>query len=397
MILFKMIIKAILNSLIANSLLIRPKRFFLTLLLLLFVLIYPLYSQTKLDPNKSDSIQHILTKIVNDGKAPGMIAAIISSEGVIAIGSAGERKAGSGIAFTTNDLVHLGSCTKAMTSTMLATLVAERKLSWDMKLIDAIPELKHLIHSDYHQITLWHLLTHRAGIQKNVTDWDDFSSKEIKERRLAILIANLQKSTSYKLDEFNYSNFGYMIAACMAEQITGLSWETLMQERIFDQLEMSSAGFGAPNTHDQIDQPWGHSSGLSWLGNKWKPDQTDNPEALGPAGMVHCNIADWAKFISIWLTSENPILERKYLDKLIEPVSGHFYAGGWGVAENEWAKGITISHSGSNGIWYTSVLVTPKLDRAFIVSTNSRDFGVTENVCIEMTNKMIKMEVKLNN
>jgi len=182
-----------------------------------------IYSQTKSESKKSDSIQHILTEVVNDGKAPGMIAAIISGEGVIAIASAGERKAGSGIAFTTNDVVHLGSCTKAMTSTMIATLVAEGKLSWDTKLIEAIPELKHKIYDDYHKITLWQLLTHRAGIPKNVPDWDDFSSKEIKAWRLAILIDNLQRPASYILDEFHYSNFGYMIAACMAEQITGLT------------------------------------------------------------------------------------------------------------------------------------------------------------------------------
>jgi len=36
---------------------------------------------------------------------------------------------GTGIAFTTDDQVHPGSCTKAMTSTMIATLVAEGKLN----------------------------------------------------------------------------------------------------------------------------------------------------------------------------------------------------------------------------------------------------------------------------
>jgi len=46
-----------------------------------------IYSQTKLDSTKSDFNKHILIKVVNDGKAPGMIAAIISSEGVRAIGS----------------------------------------------------------------------------------------------------------------------------------------------------------------------------------------------------------------------------------------------------------------------------------------------------------------------
>jgi len=350
-------------------------------------------SQTKSESKKSDSIQHILTKVVNDGNAPGMIAAITSGEGLIAIASAGERKVGSGIAFTTNDVVHLGSCGKAMTATMLATLVAEGKLSWDTKLIEAIPELKNRIHTDYHKITLWQLLTHHAGIPKNPKDEGAFSSKEIKKRRLAIIEDNFKSPATYEMDQFHYSNFGYVIAACMAEQITGLSWEVLMKQRLFDPLGMSTAGFGNPNNSKSIDQPWGHHK-YAW---KWWPSESYYEEAISPAGRVHCSVEDWAKFISLQLTEENSILEKEYLNKLIEPVGDHFYASGWGVAEYAWAKGITLNHTGSNEIWYASVLVTPKLDRAFVVATNSCDFGSTPNVCLEMMNKMIRMELNLTN
>jgi len=350
------------------------------------------YSQINPESKKSDSIQHILTKVVNDGEAPGIIAAITSGEGLIAIGSAGERKAGSGIAFTTNDVVHLGSCGKAMTATMLATLVAEGKLNWDTKLIEAIPELKNKIHTDYHKITLWQLLTHRAGIPKNPMDEGAYLSKEIKARRLAILEDNFKSPATYEMDQFHYSNFGYVIAACMAEQITGLSWEVLMKKRLFDPLGMSSAGFGNPNKNKSTDQPWGHHKSL-W---RWRSSEAYYNEAIGPAGRVYCSIADWAKFISLQLTEENSILDKEYLNKLIEPVGDHFYAAGWGVAEYAWAEGITLNHAGSNEIWYAVVLITPKLDRAFLVATNSCDFSSTPGMCTEIMNKMIMMEVNLD-
>jgi CubicO group peptidase (beta-lactamase class C family) len=357
-----------------------------------------IYSQTKPESNKSEIICQALTEIVNDGKAPGMIAAIISNEGVIAIASAGERKAGSGIAFTTNDVVHLGSCGKAMTATMLATLVAEGKLNWETNLIDIFPELKGMIHSDYYNITLWQLLHHRAGLPKNAMDWDEHKQKEIKERRLTFLKENLQKAASYKYGEFHYSNFGYMIAACMAEKITGLSWEVLMKKRLFDPLGMSSAGFGAPNTHNQIDQPWGHSWGHPWglslFGSKWKPDQSDYPEALAPAGLLHCSIEDWAKFISLQLGKENPILERKYLNKLIEPEGD--YAAGWFILEQPWVKGIVLVHGGTNEIWHTLVVVAPTIDRAFVVATNSCDLGVTPELCNDMIKELISLELNIS-
>lgn len=339
-------------------------------------------SQTKPEQDKSRVISQALTEIVNDGNAPGMIAAIISSKGVIAIGSAGVRKAGTEIAITNDDLVHLGSCTKAMTATMLATLVAEGKLSWEIKLTEAIPELKGSIHSDYQDITLWQLLIHRAGIPKNPIDWGAYEEKEMKERRLAILKDNLKMPTVNKQGEFNYSNFGYMIAACMAEKITGQSWESLMKKRLFNPLGMASAGFGEPDKDTKIDQPWGHSR---W-GGKWEPSRSYDPEAIGPAGDIHINIEDWAKFISLQLPGKSPILDRKILDKLIEPVGD--YAAGWAVYEYKWAKGKVVYHSGTNGIWNTTVMIAPAIDRAFVVATNSCDFSSTNELCYRMIAKL---------
>ncbi len=366
----------------------------LTVISLAMFLIFtqPVYSQTKHEPKKSSAIREALSEIVMADKAPGMIAAIISSESITAIGSAGVRKAGTDAAITDNDFVHLGSCTKAMTSTMLATLVAEGKLNWDMTLIEAIPELKTSIHSDYHTITIWELLTHRAGLPRNAKNWRAYKKKEIKERRLAILKESLKTASAYKRGEFHYSNFGYIIAGCMAEKITGLSWESLMKKRLFDPLGMTSAGYGAPGTPKQTDQPWGHKKSMF---NNWRPDQSDYDESLGPAGLVHCTIEDWAKFISLYLAPDkNSILDRKYLNKLVEPVG--FYSGGWLVAEHSWAKGKIVTHNGSNERWYTIVLVAPNLDRAFVVATNSRDSDTVKN-CTAIINKMVRMELDSNN
>ena len=353
---------------------------------LIFAFTQPACSQTNPELNKSKAISQAVKVIVNDGQAPGMIAAIISSEGVIAIGSAGVRKVGSDVAITCNDLVHLASCTKAMTSTMLATLVAEGKLDWDMKLIEAIPELKNSIHPDFQKITLWQLLTHRAGLPLNPMDWYAYNTKEIKERRMAILIDNLSAAPAIKPGEFNYSNFGYMIAACMAEKVTGLSWESLMKQRLFNPLGMSSAGYGVPGTPGLIDQPWGHLRS----GWQWQPSTDYDAEALGPAGEIHCTVADWAKFLALQLGYKKSILDQKYLDKLVEPVG--FYAGGWGVIEDlPWANGKVFTHNGSNGIWYATVLVAPKLNRAYVVVTNSRDFSNTSDICSKMINRLITM------
>jgi len=179
---------------------------------------------------------------------------------------------------------------------------------------------------------------------------------------------NLQDASAIAQGEFNYSNLGYMIAGCMAERITGKSWETLISERLFEPLEMNSAGFGPPGTIGQVDQPWGHVK----FNNKWQPLQDDNPEALGPAGRVHCSFEDWGKFLALFLGSGNTtILERDQLDTLVQPVGE--YACGWGVAQRDWSNGNALNHAGSNTIWYVIVWVAPEINRAYFAGTNSCD------------------------
>src|SRR4051812_16709816 len=70
---------------------------------------------------------------------PGMTAAIVRPGKPTRVGAVGVRKVGSPQGFGAGDLVHLGSCTKAMTSTMIATLVEEGALSWTATLSEIFP------------------------------------------------------------------------------------------------------------------------------------------------------------------------------------------------------------------------------------------------------------------
>jgi len=358
---------------------------YLTLLTPLFLIFQSVFCESVIDEFKSSKIKEALSELVAQTKIPGMVAAISSSKGILAIGSSGVRKIGEKERMTTQDLIHLGSCTKPMTAVLLGILVNEGKLSWESSLIEALPELKTSLHRHYHTVTIWELLTHRAGIVANAENWWTHGEMELTKRRLLIVQENLKKTSSIKRGSYHYSNMGYLIASCMAEKISGLSWESLMQKRIFEPLGMSSAGFGPPGTIGKTDQPWGHSKPKK----KWQPRQFDNAEALGPAGRVHCTIADWAKFIAIQLPSgKNVGLSSKTLDKLITPTGT--YAGGWIVTDRPWANGIALTHTGSNTMWYAVVWVAPKLDRSFLVVTNSRGEN-SHRICDQMIGKLIQI------
>ena len=339
---------------------------------------------------RKDRINPILSTVIDNNKIPGIVAAISSSKGLLFSSASGIRRFNNPDPMKTDDLVHLGSCTKAMTSTLLAILITEGKLNWESTLIEALPELKDLIHPNYELATLRKLVTHRSGMPANANNWWDHSDeRDIKVRRLKILKDSLATEPSTKVGDYLYSNLGYMVAGCMAEKVTGKSWETLTQEKLFQPLGMNTASFGPPGTPGQSDQPWGHLESDTG----WEASQLDNSEPLGPAGRVHCSLADWAKFLALQLPNSNPIIQnQQQLDQLIEPVGN--YAAGWGVYQDNRVKGTVLTHDGSNTMWYARVWVAPNIDRAYMVVMNAvfKNSNKSATICEQVISELIKID-----
>jgi CubicO group peptidase (beta-lactamase class C family) len=84
--------------------------------------------------------------------------------GVEAIECLGERRLGSGVAVTINDLWHIGSCTKSMTATLIARLVEQGYLEWDAPIAPIFAEQGAVVNAGFNRITLRHLLAHQAGM-----------------------------------------------------------------------------------------------------------------------------------------------------------------------------------------------------------------------------------------
>ena len=167
-----------------------------------------------------------------------------------------------------------------------------------------------------------------------------------------------------------YSNLSYVLAGAMAERLTGKSWETLMRERLFAPLGITTAGYGPPGTPGQVDQPWGHKADPT---GRLVPSQDDLDAARGPAGTVHLSVEDWAKFVSLWLGDGQPaILDRRTLNELRTDESG-IYAAGWYLAQQSWAGGTTISHGGTHERWYAYVYIAPERGLAYLIVANAAD------------------------
>ena len=318
-----------------------------------------------------------LEKPVAQGASPGLWAAIIDGNGVRAVGAAGVRRQGVSRSVTVDDLLHIGSNTKAMTATMLATLVEDGTFArgWETTIIDVFPEFREDIHEKYHAVTLSQLVRMEGGMDHMPRDqWAYSRTLDIIDRRYRIIRDSLEDPFRVSVGSYAYSNLSYVVAAAMAERLTGKSWETLMHERLFEPLGITTAGFGPPGGSSKgMDQPWGHDR--NDRGN-WTSSKLDNDPMLGPAGTIHILIADWAKFIALWFPERVPeILDRTALEELARPdSSARDYAAGWFVFDRSSAGGRVMQHDGSNLSWRSNLWIVPERGLAYLAVANAADF-----------------------
>jgi CubicO group peptidase (beta-lactamase class C family) len=323
---------------------------------------------------------------------PALAVVVVKDGEIRGRAAVGLRKLGDPTPVTTNDVFHIGSCTKSMTATLAAMLIDEGKLRWDTTIADVFPELKGKMDAQYENVTLEQLLTHRGGVPGSPPDaawkraWEQQGTPT--EQRLEFIRAVLAQPPEAKPGtKMIYSNQGYAIAGAMLEKLTGTPWETLITERLFKPLHMDSAGFGPPGTKGMVDEPWGHTRKLFVT----VPVQEDNPPAIAPAGRVHCTLDDLARYTIFHMQRRKAdgLLKPETLAKLHTPPVGGDYACGWVVLKRGWAGGTALMHNGSNSMWYVVMWLAPEKDFSVVVGTNFAGPDA-EKGCDEAASAMIQ-------
>jgi CubicO group peptidase (beta-lactamase class C family) len=346
-------------------------------------------------------VSPLLGPIVQKRAVPGMAAAVVRNGQTVAIGVAGVRTRGKADKVAVTDRFHIGSDTKAMTAFLCGILVDEGKLKWDQTLGESFPELTKSMHRQYQGVTLEQLLTHRGGAPGDLTKeelWGKLwqhKGTPTSARRLLLHGITTKPPEASPNEKYIYSNAGYTIAGHMAEKATSKSWEDLTREKIFRPLGMSAAGFGPPGTRAKNDQPRGHKAD----GSPVEPGPgADNPVGIGPAGIVHCSIGDWAKFAAANLPSAKTKLLRpetlKKLHTAPTPAPGEpQYAMGWIVADGQpWAGGSALTHAGSNTLWFAVAWLAPEKDFAVLVACNQANGEACNDAAVALIGDHFKGE-----
>jgi D-alanyl-D-alanine carboxypeptidase len=313
-----------------------------------------------------------LDAVFAEAAPPALAAGIVTREGLGWSGVRGVRRAGSEALATTDDRWHLGSNTKAMTAAVFGRLVDQGRARWAMPLAEAFQGLT--IDPAWAGITLDDLMRHRAGLLDGPLVNQAWlmaahgDQRPLPEQRAEFAARALSAPPTGPTGAFAYGNGNYIALGAAIEAITGQAWETVMTAELFTPLGLATAGFGAPGG----ESPWGHQGGVGVD----PAGLSDNPRALGPAGTAHMSLADYGRFVAAMMGGSPDWLSDATRAQLLTPAAGAppAYAAGWAVGTTPWAgnggPGPTITHNGSNTLWFATVLAAPERGLGFIALSN---------------------------
>jgi CubicO group peptidase (beta-lactamase class C family) len=185
-------------------------------------------------------LDRMIAGLVAQASAPGLAVAAVRGEAVIyaqGFGATSVEDAGAPITSTT--LFHLASTTKPLTGTVVMRLVERGLLELDRPVRDLVPWLRFHEPAAGGGITLRQLLSHTAGLPLGSSAYRPYGPRDAGAlRRWVRRSLPRCRLVAPPGARYVYSNAGVILAGFVATAVTGRPFPALLQEELFDPLEM---------------------------------------------------------------------------------------------------------------------------------------------------------------
>jgi CubicO group peptidase (beta-lactamase class C family) len=277
-----------------------------------------------------------------------------------------------------SSIFELASVSKQFTATGILLLRDKGRLKLTDTLRQYFPELP------YHNVTLWHMLTHTSGLP----DYEELMMKKWDRTKIAFnkdMIAFLTKESPPVVfvpgSKWEYSNTAYAILASVIEKVSGQSFKQFMAENIFTPLHMNHSSIY--NTRRSLkDTLPNYAYGYIYNDSLKKyilPD--DDPgnnyviylDGVQGDGIVNSTTGDllnWDRAIK-----NHTLLRKETIDEMLsyqslsDTVNKRYYGYGVFLEKNE--SGDIISHSGGWPGYNTYLARHVDNDETYVVLSNN--------------------------
>ena len=288
-------------------------------------------------------------------------------------------------------LYQIASCTKAFTAAAAAILATEGKLDFDKPVLEYIPGFRLNDRYATENLTIRDFLSHRSGLPRHEYAWygTGFGREELMRN-----LKDLPLSAPIRY-RFQYSNFNYLIAGALIEELSGMKFEDFLSEKLLKPLGMERSKvyfadmYPEPNhalafDHTQEDTMEGTRQIDFYTSPAMDASQRVGDPTAAAGCVVSCaeDMAKWLKFLlNRGKVGETQLIREDLIDLLFTPHvdtgdggayapqrSMTSYALGWQVYNFRGHR--MLEHGGNINGFSSSTALLPDLGLGVFVSVN---------------------------
>lgn len=211
---------------------------------------YPLTAHNHISQDQLTAVETLIQNRMSIDDIPGVSVVLVENGKILEILSYGHM--GPSLEpVTPLTLFGLGSLSKSFTGIAVLQMIEEGLINFDDPIVKHLPWFRTKNSRRSNKITIRQLLNHTSGFSSydgNTLLADQEQAPKALERavrRLENINLGAEPGTT-----FSYNNDNYRILGVLIEKLTGMSYESVIQQRIFNPLHMNTArffGIGEPN------------------------------------------------------------------------------------------------------------------------------------------------------
>lgn len=325
-------------------------------------------------PTTIEELREAIVGVLEEYDVPSIGITIVDKSGPIYTDAIGQTNLETGQEATVESMYRIGSVSKMFVALAVLQLVEEGRLSLDDKLATLAPEIQFENKWEASDpIRVVHLLEHTTG-------WDDIHLTEYahNDPTPATLKEGLDyhphsRTSRWKPgSRMSYCNSGPPVAAYIVEKITGMTFESYVQQNLFDPMGMTTMTY-------LLTEAAAEHGVVSY--NPANEPQDYWHILMRPSGSINASPADMAKFVQFYLNRGSvdgvPVISAASLDRMetVEstPAGRNGQEVGYGLHNyNHAHKGwVFRAHNGGVNGGLTELAYQPELGLGYAFMINS--------------------------
>ena len=318
------------------------------------------------------ALRSVIEEMLSRTGPAGLTYGIIYEGDVVHTENFGYRDVDLKLPVNEHTIFQVASLTKNMVSAMVGMLVEEGKMSWDTPIKDILPDWNVQDPTVRNLATIVDCLGHRTGLQMN-NHWLASNNNIIIPLKDSMKLINGLRPVKPFRGQFQYNNLGYEIASHVIRQLSGQSWNVMLQTRLFDPIDIKRTG-----THQNFAGPENVSKAYGALSNgtpvRIGEPQIGDDTVAGPNGGVRSTLNDMLKLTKAWLHAAEHQFNNRVTSTPGSPLkqvghimSNHIPIGSSSYHETSYGMGFArtqlpgpLGAIGLNGPWLPEPAGAPK-------------------------------------